>query len=171
MTGTKISPAMRCIFAMKVTDAITFEEYWANPEYASRKPIHNGTPKKQVGDNIYHRKTARAPWQQEDSVHSLADGSRSELNTNHDTRINRVLISRNYIYIGSLAKQLPKNIINELQYDKNPRDYYRFDYDKAPVFATWLKSTVDANPNRVLADPINFSLSSGRFDPDRKRMI
>lgn len=171
MTGTKLSPAKRCIFAMEITGEATFDDYWASPDHASRKPVRNGTPKKQVGDNIYHRESAQSPWQQEDSVHSLEDGSQSDLNTKHDTRINRVLLSTKYVYIGSLAEPLPQQVINELDYERNPRDYYRFEGEAAPQLVAWLEAKVVANPNRVLADPINFSLSGRRFDPERARMI
>jgi hypothetical protein len=171
MTGTKIRPAMRCIFAMKVTSETNFDDYWANPDYASRRSVRNGTSMKQVGDNIYHRASVQSPWQQEDSVHSLVDGSQSEPNTKHDTRINRVLLSTNYFYLGALAVPLPQQVITELDYERNPRDYNRFKTVETPNLVAWLDATVAANPNRVLADPINFSLSGGRFDPERKRMI
>lgn len=171
MTGTRLSPAMRCIYAMEVTDETTFDDYWANPDYASRKPIRNGSPMTQVGDNIYHRASVQSPWQQEDSVHSLVDGSQSEPNTNHDTRINRVLLSTNYVYLGSLAEPLPQQVVTELDYERNPRDYCWFEAEKAPELVAWLKAKVAADPNRVLADPINFSLSGRRFDPERERMI
>lgn len=171
MTGTRLRPAMRCIFAMEVTGEATFDDYWANPAYASRRPARNGTQKKQVGDNIYHRASVNAPWQQEDSVHSLVDGSQSELNTAHDTRINRVLLSAKYVYLGSLAEPLPLQVINELGYERNPRDYYRFESASTPELVAWLQAKVAAAPNRVLADPINFSLSGLRFDPERERMI
>ncbi|MEG0938971.1 MAG: hypothetical protein RSE32_07785 [Comamonas sp.] len=171
MTGTKLKPAMRCIFAMEITSEATFDDYWSNPDYVSRRPVRNGTPMKQVGDNIYHRTSTDSPWQQEDSVHSLIDGSQSELNTKHDTRINRVLLSTKYVYLGSSAEPLTQQVINELEYKKNPRDYFRFKAEQVPNFIAWLKAKVAANSNRVIADPINFSLSGRRFDPERERMI
>lgn len=171
MTGTRLKPARRCIFAMEVTGECTFDEYWTNADYATRRPVRNGTQKKLVGDNIYHRASPQSPWKQEDSVHSLEDGSQSDLNTRHDTRINRVLLSTSFFYLGSLAEPLPQQVINELDYERNPRDYYRFDTRKSPEFVRWLEAKVLANPNAVLADPINFSLSGRRFDPERARMI
>jgi len=171
MTGTRLKPAMRCIFAMEVTGEATFDEYWNNTDFASRRPVRNGSQKKLVGDNIYHRASPQSPWEQEDSVHSLEDGSQSDLNTRHDTRINRVLLSTNFFYLGSLAEPLPQRVIKELSYKRNPRDYFRFDTGRSPDLVRWLEAKVAANPNAVLADPINFSLSARRFDPERARMV
>lgn len=171
LTGTKIPPAMRVVFAMVVTGAMTFDEYWAAPEFLSRRPKRNGTQKKLVGDNIYHRDTGDSPWQQEDSVHSLGDGAQSLDNTKHDTRINRVLLSTQYVYLGSLAEALPTRVANELNYTRNARDYNRYDAEDAPALLRWLSGKIAATPQAVLADPIDFGQSAQRYDPGRQKMI
>lgn len=171
LTGTKIPPSLRCVFCMIVTDETTFDEYWANPDFATRRPKRNGSPKKQVGDNIYHRDALDAPWSQEDSVHSLADGSQCELNTAHDTRIERVLLSDRFIYFGAAAPPVPSTVLDPLGYDRNPRDYRRFDSEEASALLAWLEPRLAGQLNQVIADPIDFASTSKRFSATLKKLV
>ena len=170
LTGTRLPPAMRCVFAMVVTADMTFDEYWGHPDYATRRPKRNGTVKKLVGDNIYHRQKHDEPWVQEDSVHSLQDGSQCPLNTAHDTRVNRILLSDRYIYFGASAPELPENVREALDYRRNVRDYRRFDFGEAATLLAWLKPKISAQRNAILSDPINFDASSRRYSAKLKRM-
>ncbi|MBU0555687.1 MAG: hypothetical protein KKD64_11405 [Alphaproteobacteria bacterium] len=170
LTGTKLRPAMRCIYAMVVTGDMTFDEYWNNPEFAARRPKRNGTAKKLVGDNIYHRTDINADWVQENSVHSLEDGSQCPINTKHDTRINRILVSNRFIYFGASAQSLPDQIRAELTYERNVRDYRRYATDETPRLIGWLIPQMAAHPNAVLGDPINFDASGRRYSAKLKRM-
>lgn len=170
MTGVKTRPALRCVFAMLVTGETTFEKYWNDPEYRSRRPIRNGTPKKLVGDNIYHRESDDAPWVQENSVHSSLDGTQCPLNTAHDTRVNRVLLSTEFVYFGASAPSLPQGIRESLVYFRNPRDRRRFDLAEAKPLLDWLTPHVGAHRNQVLAPPIDFSSSAMRYSQALQRM-
>ncbi|WP_192179976.1 hypothetical protein [Mesorhizobium amorphae] len=171
LTGVKISPAMRCVFAMVVTRDTSFDDYWAHPDFITRRPVRNGTAKKQVGDNIYHRDKPATPWLQENSVHSQVDGTQCLLNTAHDTRINRVLLSDRFVYFGALAPPVPRPIRDALAYTRNPRDYRRFDAVQAKPLIDWLAPQIAAHPNQVLADPLDFASSAKRFSPERQRLI
>jgi hypothetical protein len=171
LTGANLKPEKRCVFGMLVTGDMTFDEYWVHPDFATRRPKRNGAMKKQVGDNIYHRVTADAPWVQEDSAHSLQDGRQCSLNTEHDTRINRVLLSDRFIYFGASAPLVPPDILNRLGYTKNARDYRRFDVNEARALIDWLEPQLDARPNAVLDDPIDFDSSSKRFSASLRRMV
>lgn len=170
LTGTRLPPAMRCVFAMVVTGDMTFDEYWAHPDFGTRRPKRNGTAKKLVGDNIYHRQSADRPWVQEDSVHSLDDGSQCPLNTAHDTRVNRILLSDRFVYFGAVAPALPSDVRVALDYQRNVRDYRRFDIEDAKPLLSWLEPQLAAKPNAVLADPINFDARSQRYSATLKRM-
>lgn len=171
LTGSKLKPAQRCVFSMVVTGDTTFDGYWAHPDFATRRPKRNGSPKKQVGDNIYHRDTPDAPWLQENSVHSLEDGTQCALNTAHDTRINRVLLSDRFIYFGSSAPLLPSSVLKQLGYSKNVRDYRRFDASDARALIEWLEPQMVERPNAVLADPIDFAFSFKRFSSSLKKLV
>lgn len=170
-TGTKLPPALRCVFAMVVTAEQTFDSYWTRPEFASRKAKRNGTQKKIVGDNIYHRADTDAPWIQEDSVHSLEDGSQCPLNTGHDTRVNRILLSDRFVYFGASAPTIPVPVRQALGLQRNPRDYRRYDWDDATSLIDWLQPQIAANANMVVDDPINFNSSSMRYSQTLQRMI
>jgi hypothetical protein len=171
LTGTKIPPALRCVFGMVVTGDTTFDGYWTNPDFASRRPKRNGSPKKLVGDNIYHRIAPDGGWLQEDSVHSLADGSQCPLNTSHDTRIERVLLSERFVYFGSAAPAVPRAVLASFEYERNPRDYRRFDIETAADLIGWLQPQLEANRNQVVADPIDFASTAKRFSATLQRMV
>lgn len=171
LTGVKTAPALRCVFGMVVTDDTTFDEYWTDPDYRSRRPIRNGTPKKHVGDNIYHRACPNEPWIQEDSVHSRTDGTQCPLNTAHDTRINRVLLSDRFVYFGAAAPAVPRPVLIALGYARNARDYRRFDSGMAGPLLNWLEPQMAAHPNHVVAPPIDFASSAKRFSSTKQRMI
>lgn len=171
LTGTKLPPAMRCVFAMIVTGDLTFDAYWDHPEFGSRRPKRNGSAKKLVGDNIYHRDAADQPWNQENSVHSLADGSQCGLNTKHDTRVNRVLVSDKFIYFGAMAPSLPQDVRSAIRYLKNARDYRRFDAVQAAAILAWLEPQMKERPNSVVADPINFDVSFKRYSATLQKVV
>ncbi len=171
MTGVKTKPALRCVFAMVVSDEMTFDNYWTELTYRSRRPRRNGTPKKMVGDNIYHRESPHLPWIQENSVHSLPAGAQCPLNTAHDTRINRILASDRFIYFGSAAPAMPREIRNAIGYHKNPRDRRRYDAVDAKPLLDWLEPQVAAHRNKVLAPPIDFASTTKRYSPILQRMI
>ncbi|OXT01972.1 hypothetical protein B7H23_03275 [Notoacmeibacter marinus] len=171
LTGHKTAPALRCVFAMVVTGDTNFDEYWANPDYRSRRPVRNGTPKKHVGDNIYHRDAPDAPWIQEDSVHSRPDGTQCPLNTAHDTRIERVLLSERFVYFGEAAEAVPQPILDALGYVRNARDYRRFDHVTAKPLLDWLAPQMAVHPNHVVAPPIDFASSAKRYSSTKQRMI
>jgi hypothetical protein len=61
------------------------------------------------GDNIYHHETGDTDFRQEDSFHSLPDGSLSISNRKRDTgTTDKVLIGRKFAYWGRSGIKLPK---------------------------------------------------------------
>lgn len=99
------------VYAMCVTEAMTFEEYWADPRFHAKKPNLRGSKKQAFGDNIYHRHPDTDLWCQADSHHSRSDGSPNESNVVADTATNRVLLSDNFIYWGGSGPQLPTRFL------------------------------------------------------------
>jgi len=93
----------KCIFLMKVTEKIGFEDYWRDERFRLKKPIRNGSNVMMLGDNIYHRDET-GDWIQEDSHHSNSDGSPNPQNIKRDTsNTDQVLISEHFLYFGSDA--------------------------------------------------------------------
>jgi hypothetical protein len=98
------------IYAMRVTEAMTFNSYWDDPRFQIKKPNLSGSVKKQFGDNIYRKGGNR--WEQLDSHHSLRNGSPNPKNIKVDTGTNRVLISDCFSYFGRNAPSIPKRFRN-----------------------------------------------------------
>src|SRR6056297_2740084 len=82
-TGANLSRDIRFIFCMEVSDKLTFQEYWEDPQFLCKRPVRNGSKMSLVGDNIYHRENGK--WVQEDSHHSNPDGTLNEHNLKTDT--------------------------------------------------------------------------------------
>lgn len=99
----------RLIYAMKVAEKISFNEYWQDPRFETKKPIMNGSLKKMYGDNIYHNDGME--WHQANSHHSLEDGSPNPKNVKKDTSVDRVLVSFEFYYFGGQSMKLHKKFI------------------------------------------------------------
>src|SRR5690242_10351712 len=96
--GRRLKATGKCVFAMKVTQKITYNEYWNSPEFKDKKPVRNGSKKMLLGDNIYHYNNENNTWFQAFSHHSLADGRMNEYNKKRDTKSINVLLSSCFYY-------------------------------------------------------------------------
>jgi len=94
------------VFAMRVSAAMTFNEYWSDSRYQEKKPNLRGSKKQAFGDNIYFKPPGK-PWQQMNSHHSFADGSCNVANVENDTQANRVLIGEKFVYWGGRGPKIP----------------------------------------------------------------
>ena len=104
------------VYAMKVANAITFNEYWGGAPYRSKRPNLRGSRKQAYGDNIYYQRDAGA-WHQRDSHHSHADGTLNMNNVMRDTQADRVLISERYAYFGGSGPRIPPRFRDYEGYD------------------------------------------------------
>lgn len=95
------------VYAMQVTETMTFDQYALDKRFESKKPFRNGSRKQSCGDNIYFRTSPGAPWLQRDSFHSLQDGSLNPAHVARDTGVDRVLISDNFVYFGGNGPKFP----------------------------------------------------------------
>ncbi len=95
------------VFAMRVTEVLTFNEYWGDPRFFLKRPILSGSKKQAFGDNIYHHNPGSQVWIQENSHHSNADGTANQRNIANDTQTDRVLVSDDYVYWGGEGPKIP----------------------------------------------------------------
>ncbi|MGI9102828.1 MAG: hypothetical protein ACR2IF_10345 [Terriglobales bacterium] len=102
----------RLVYAMRVTEVLTFDQYWDDPRFHKKKPNLHGSIKQAYGDNIYHRQTKSGRWLQEDSHHSHPDGCPNKSNIEHDTQTPRVLISDDFVYFGGGGPRIPQTFRN-----------------------------------------------------------
>ncbi|WP_448140957.1 Nmad2 family putative nucleotide modification protein [Stenotrophomonas sepilia] len=98
------------VYAMRITEAMTFEAYDADPRFGSKKPYRSGSRKQSCGDNIYFRDAGGGAWQQRDSFHSRADGRLNPDHVARDTGVNRVLISSDFVYFGGEGPAFPRDL-------------------------------------------------------------
>jgi len=152
--GKNLKATGRCIFAMKITQKITFNEYWTDKQYNDKKPVRNGSKKMMLGDNIYYQDNANI-WHQAHSHHSLSNGNENTYNLNRDTKSKNVLISNHFYYFGSSAPVIPENIFIELNY-RNRIGHRVFDLAIAKNIVKWVEENFKESINLVLADPFNF---------------
>jgi len=108
------------IFAMEVTEKVTFNQYWEDVRFQCKKPVMNGSLKRAFGDNIYFRDDT-GNWIQADSHHSLNDGIPNSKNIQKDTQSNFVLISSNFTYLGKNYEPIPEEILEKIRIVRNHR--------------------------------------------------
>ncbi len=162
MGGKRLDATGRCVYAMRISEKLTFNEYWINPIYLDKKPVRNGSGKMMVGDNIYCYDLVTHKWQQADSHHSNADGTINRHNLDVDTQTNQVLISRHFYYFGIDAKVVPSHLLESIGY-KNGRNYRLFEIEKCAGVIDWLEGTFQRSLNTVAADPFDFARSEKRY--------
>lgn len=103
------------VYAMKVAETLTYDEYWDDPRFQDKKPDLQSSKKRAFGDNIYHHN--KDGWWQSDSHHSFADGTPNHSNIQNDTKRDRILVATEYAYWGKSGPKFPKNLRNYLGCD------------------------------------------------------
>lgn len=94
------------ICAMRVSESMTFDDYWADPRFRGKRPDLTGSNMQAFGDNIYSRDDS-GQWVQLDSHHSRPGGEINPDNVADDTQTNRVLIATEFSYFGADAPLIP----------------------------------------------------------------
>jgi hypothetical protein len=162
MGGSRLSAAGRCIFAMRVSDTRTFDQYWSNIAYFDKRPVRNGSRRMMIGDNIYHRQDGQQNWHQEDSHHSNPDGSINEHNLLRDTKADRVLISRHFFYFGASAPLIPVSLLREIGFT-NGIGHRVYPLGTCSKILSWLERRFSHCLNQVVNDPFDFNRSNARY--------
>jgi len=160
--GQRLQATGRCIYLMKVSEILTFDEYWSDDRFQLKKPIRNGSPVMMVGDNIYHQNITTGEWIQEDSHHSNADGSTNIENLQTDTKSVNVLISNHFYYFGSAAPAVDLTSIsftNGIGHRKK-----QFDDLRVRDFVNKIEEKYRRDRNTVFADPFDFDQAAKRVN-------
>jgi len=166
MGGGRLRATGRCIFAMHVTNRISFDDYWNDPQFQDKKPIRNGSLVMLVGDNIYHRQGVN--WVQADSHHSNSDGTTDLTNVANDTSSNSVLLSNDFYYFGRSAPLVPREILDGIDY-QNGRNHRKILLpDPGSLLVSWLKSNFTSN--RVIDDPFDLEHGSRNYSHGTNRI-
>ena len=128
------------VYAMQVTEKLSFNDYWAEPRFQSKKPDMHSSLKRTVGDNVYRYDGDK--WWQADSVHSYAHGGQNPVTRDKDTKSDNVLISDRYVYYGGDGFMLPyelleKGICAGRGYKSN------FPEETVQEFIAWIEALAD----------------------------
>ena len=160
----------KCVFLMKVSEKIGFQEYWNDPRFSLKKPARNGSHVQMLGDNIYH-KTASGEWVQEDSHHSNPDGTLNADNLDRDTgRTDQVLISDYFFYFGSAAIDVDLDSIGYGRIRNTKKTCLSSSYaGKKLITSVWKEHR--SNKNFIIADPCQFMDSHRRVDQGTGKII
>ena len=140
------------IFAMRVEDKMTFDQYWRDERFQYKKPIVTGSLVQMYGDNIYHHEDGDDEWIQEDSAHSLANGSCNRDHLERDTKSENVLVSRYFYYFGDSCPLIPEEFWAVCSEGRNVKSI-SIPQDVANDFIQWLESNFDIG---IHGDPINW---------------
>jgi hypothetical protein len=139
----------RLIFAMQVSEALTFDQYWQDERFAYKKPVLNGSIVQMFGDNIYHH--VGHAWMQENSHHSFEDGSINPKNLNTDTGADRVLIATHFYYFGKSCPVIPTEWLTDARKKGIGERHVRPEVGDEVV--AWLSKNFEPG---LLDDPIQF---------------
>lgn len=99
----------RLIYLMKVTDKISYNEYWNNPLYKLKKPnLSSSHTIDKAGDNIYKPTKINAEFNTD--FEQVSNKNHNEKNKDHDLSGKYVLISECFYYFGSSPIEIDKEI-------------------------------------------------------------
>ena len=149
--GTKsLGVPQKLIYAMRVDEIVTFDEYWNDKRFAYKKPVINGSLKQMYGDNFYH--TVNGVVVQENSAHSKNDGIENSEHKEKDTRGKNVLVSSCFYYFGDACVEIPtefKSIIGT----PRPIKSGSIPEEVKEPFLNWLSSNFQQG---IMGDPISW---------------
>lgn len=110
--SSKFKCVSKLIYAMKVSEIISLNDYWNDIRFRYKRPIINGgTLPTKFGDNIYHL-DENNNWIQEDCAHKNLDGIYNDDHFRKDISGGNALISEHFYYFGDSAPQIPDHLID-----------------------------------------------------------
>ena len=141
-TGSKRKGRQRhLVYVMRVTETMTFNEYWKDERFRRKKPNMRGSMKQAFGDNIYFQDDT-GQWHQQDSHHSYRDGMPNAHNIKNDTQADRVLLSTEYAYWGGSGPEMPQRFSDDYGLDIFALRNHKCRFSKKLVndFLTWFRN-------------------------------
>lgn len=149
----------RLVYAMKVAEILTYDEYWNDVRFLQKRPHLRGSLKQAYGDNIYHQHPRKqGQWIQVDSHHSRPDGVPNESNIQHDTRVPRVLVASDFVYWGGSGPKIPRRYREYEGFDicrQKQGHKCRFPTALIDSFIAWIRSL---NDRGYIGSPKEFTL-------------
>ncbi len=146
------------VYAMRVTETMTFNDYWNDERFRQKRPNLRGSKKQAFGDNIYF-KEERGQWRQQDSHHSYKGGVPNQHNIKNDTQADRVLLSTDYAYWGGSGPRIPPKFRDydgcDICAKRGHKNQFR--EDMVNDFVNWFRSL---DVSGYLDEPLDWSKTS-----------
>lgn len=145
IVGTGSRPkgkAGNLVYAMRVSEIVTFQEYWDDERFIQKRPNLRGSRMQHFGDNIYHRGPANE-WVQENSRHSKNDGTVEERHLQRDTKSDRVLLADEFVYFGGDGPVIPESLRSGYDLDlvhTTPAFRNKFADEQVTAVVEWIRS-------------------------------
>lgn len=149
----------RLIYAMIVSEKLTFDEYWNCERHNRKRPFMYGSKKKKYGDNIYHTSEETGMVIQEDSHHSLEHGEINMLNYLKDIPGKYVLVAEEFWYWGEKAIKLPDQFLGLAKVGQG--HITKSDPAFVQSFLSWLRGMEN---HGYIGNPHNFSKPFQRYN-------
>lgn len=144
------------VYAMKLEEKITFDQYWADPRFQCKKPVLNGSLVQMYGDNVYHTDAETGKVIQENCAHSKAGGAVNKGHYKRDVDGKFVLLSKTFYYFGDCAPLIPAEFDYIYKVGRSLKYKDLVDKDeKIQNFANWIESNYEVG---VHGDPITWKL-------------
>ena len=140
-------------YAMKVTEALRFDEYWRDERFLAKRPNPYGDDTESCGDNIYRIDCNTGCWYQEIPSYHCKSSEVKE-----DISVDRVLISDDFIYWGGEGPPLPElggcNLVKT-----GPGYRVKFPQRVVEEFIAWIRSFQAGGQKEVCGKPLDLTLS------------
>lgn len=138
----------KLVYAMKVKEKITFEQYFKDPRFDLKKPDPKSQDnKRRCGDNMYYRAKENMPYKQvRGAFHSPDEFQR-------DTRSEYVLVSArdDFYYFGKDAKELPSGILQKIVVGRGHRSKFELNtIEEVIEFISRLTKGINSEPRDFL---------------------
>lgn len=135
----------RIVYAMKVTNKLTLEQYdhLCETDYPKKRPNwHHKSFKSRVGDCIYDYSNGKPP--------KMREGVHDERNRKKDLSGKYALLSDHFYYFGDKPIQLPERLHSIIHSTQGHKSNANQPY--AIAFVDWIES-LGKQPNKIYGDP------------------
>src|SRR5271166_2505121 len=98
----------RLVYAMRISDVLTMNQYFYDDRFQQKKPRPYGTPEEQCGDNIYYQNDANEWKRLPSRFHNECHDFRKDVG-------HRVFVAEHFYYFGDRRVPIPDEFASVIQ--------------------------------------------------------